>query len=171
MTRKIFTGAATLVALGLLAGGAFGQPKKKERAGDQKKMEGMKLSDEQKAKLQEMHFTFAKEQTMLRAKERVAALELRQMLSEDQPSREALMHKWGEVREYKNQLAQRRFQELLSVRDVLTKDQREAMRHKMGEKFMQRRMHGRPGFMGPGMHRPGQMPQMPMAPPEPPEPE
>lgn len=131
MRTKTFLGVALLVlcsATLLLA-----QP---ERARDRIR-EQLKLSDKQQAELKELNFNTAKELIRMRADMKVARLELRQMLSKDEPDREAIFGKLDQIARILTDIRKARIEKMLAVREILDKDQLS----KLKEMRRERRMH------------------------------
>ncbi|MCI0406670.1 MAG: Spy/CpxP family protein refolding chaperone [candidate division Zixibacteria bacterium] len=129
----------------------------------------LKLSDEQKQKLQSIHRQSAKERIRLNAERQIAHIELQELMQADRPDQGAVDRKIDQLAELSRQLTQNRLQGRVASRSVLTKEQWAGLKHKMGQRIgMKHRQHrmrmfrfkgpGR-GF-GPGMGPGGSAPPM-----------
>jgi len=114
--------------------------RKKTKPEEPKKTAEVNLSEEQKQKLAQIRRQAAKERIRLHADQQIARLELQEMLQADQPNQAILDRKIEQLSGLHSQLAKNRLQSTIASRSVLTKEQRMAMRQKMGKRMA--KMHG-----------------------------
>jgi Spy/CpxP family protein refolding chaperone len=159
MKPKVVIIALLLIFLGSLAQAQFFGPRFKGVPDDgipqwwnrAKIVEELKLTDEQKSKLESLSFEFRKSQAELIGKLSKARIELQELLSAERPDKSAIDKKANEIAGYVSELTKLRINHWLSVQQVLTPEQRKILK----EKFywglgLGRR--GKPGF-GLRLHR------------------
>lgn len=151
--------ATTVTALVIVLAMTALAQRKKAKVEESKMKAELKLSDEQKQKLQEIHRQSAKERIRLHAERQIAHIELSELLQFDRPVQAAIDRKIDQLAELDRQLTQNRLQGRVASRSVLTKEQWAALKGKIGKGMMRHRQqrmrmfrfHGpRHGF-GPGM--------------------
>jgi Spy/CpxP family protein refolding chaperone len=135
MKRKVFTIAlATLLVIGAISI-AFSQIRGRRgrdidtELGRRQRMieqipEELKLTEEQREKLQSLQTDFAKEMLPLRNDRQIKALELRQLWTADELDEEAILAKAGEISDLRNQMQEKMVLHRLEVGKILTKEQR-----------------------------------------------
>ena len=135
------------------------------------------LQPDQLKKIEKIRTDFQKQQIELKAKLKVATLELRELLrSARVPNVAKLQKKQAEISKLRAQLAALRLNQQIAVRKILTDDQwkqlqarRMTMWKKRAKRGMHMRMHERREHMRrPGMRRPGPGPMERPLPPGPP---
>ncbi len=131
------------------------------------------LKPEQIQKIQKIRTDFQKQQIELKAKLKIATLELRELMrSARVPNVAKVQKKQAEIAKIRSQIAQNRLNQQIAVRKILTDEQWEkmqAMRVKMWKNRVREgkmRMHERREHpRHPGIKRPGRHPMMgPMSP-------
>ena len=138
---------------------------------DQKPMLGrLKLNDQQKKQVEQMWFDMQKQMVGVRARRQTAMLELRQLLSAENPDKAAIEKKMNEGAQIGVQAATMRLNQWFEVNKILTADQQKVwkgmLKHPMRERvkgWMARRFKGGQcpcgqepmmrGRMGPGPMR------------------
>jgi Spy/CpxP family protein refolding chaperone len=111
--------------------------------------ERLKLTDEQRKKLESLRVEHQKQQIAHRAKVQTATLELRQLMRADTPDKAAIERKMNEIAKLRVDGNMRRFNHLQSMRELLTPEQQQALRELRSEvrpkmrKFMRERMERR----------------------------
>ncbi|HXF49157.1 MAG TPA: Spy/CpxP family protein refolding chaperone [Verrucomicrobiae bacterium] len=161
MRRLLVATTVTALVLGLTLT-ALAQRKKVKTEESKMKAE-LKLSDEQKQKLQSIHRQSAKERIRLNAERQIAHIELSEILQADRPDQGTIDRKIDQLAELDRRLTQNRLQSRVASRSVLTKEQWAVLKGKIGKGMMKHRQqrikmfrfHGpRRGFglgMGPGV--------------------
>lgn len=165
MKRILVASTITTLVLGLTMT-ALAQ-RKKAKVEESKMKAELKLSDEQKQRLQTIHRQSAKERIRLNAERQIAHIELQELLQADKPDQGTIDRKIDQLAELDRQLTQNRLQSRVASRSVLTKEQWAALKGKVGKGMMKHRQHRmkmfrfhgpRRGFgpgMGPGPGVPG----------------
>ncbi|CUS99889.1 Spy/CpxP family protein refolding chaperone [Candidatus Chrysopegis kryptomonas] len=95
----------------------------------------LKLTDEQKSKLQNLFFEFRKNQTDIASKLNKARIELQELLSSEKPDKSAIDKKVDEISGYMKELNKNRVNHWLNIQQVLTPEQRKILREKFGFGF------------------------------------
>ncbi len=133
------------------------------------------LKPDQLKKIEKIRTDYQKQQIELKAKLKVATLELRELLrSARVPDVAKVQKKQAEISRIKAQIAANRLNQQIAVRKILTDDQwkkmqarRLAMWKNRAKKGIRMKMHERREHMRrPGMVRPGRRPMMRPMPPE-----
>lgn len=84
----------------------------------------LKLTDEQKSKLQNLFFDFRKTQADIAGKLNKARIELQELLSAEKIDKSAIDKKVNEISDYTKELSKNRVNHWLNVQQVLTPEQR-----------------------------------------------
>lgn len=162
---------ATLLtlSLALLFSGAFAQAPEKQEKRVKAKIE---LTQEQKEKMRDTRLNFQKQNIRLKADLKIAGLELRSLMADEEADKAKIYQKIEEISALRTKLAKSRVDQKMAIRDILTKEQRDKLKElkfrKMGkrrllEKGMQDRRQ-RPA-RSPLFERPrprGEMPNLPL---------
>ncbi len=111
-------------------------------------MERLKLTDEQRKKIEDIHYTHQKRAITERAELETARLDLAHLMGADPPDGRAINAQIDHLAQLRAGLAKERVSGMLEVRSLLTPDQRKEWREMHGGGW--RGMHG-PGGMGHGM--------------------
>jgi Spy/CpxP family protein refolding chaperone len=113
-------------------------PAKKERMGNM--MQKLKLTDDQKSKVKDIHFATEKQAVELRSKVQMSRIELQQLLSSETPDRDAIEKQIQEVASNEASLKMNRLNAWFEVNKILNPDQQ-----KIWKKMLDRRvaMRGR----------------------------
>lgn len=119
----------------------------------------IRLSDEQRLELRNIIFNSKRDRIMLMAKQKVARLELKEMMVRDDADRDLILQKLDEVSKLQHQLARQRLQQHLATRDLLTKEQREFFKQRFLKERIRQRWHY-PGRLGPGPRIKGHRPPL-----------
>lgn len=82
------------------------------------------LTDAQKLKVDKMHLELDRTMYQLRAEKKLRQAELNSLAAQDDPDEQAIKRKIDEVLELKRQIMQARYDHLVAMRAVLTKEQR-----------------------------------------------
>lgn len=123
------------------------------------------MTNEQKAKMDNMHLVLGKEMSLLDARLELKEAELKNLVTQDSPDKKAVQKKIDEIMELKKEMMTKRYDHVMELRGILTPEQRTSfdmmffdwMRHMMGGGMMRGGMmrggmeHGM-GGMGGGMH-------------------
>lgn len=115
----------------------------------------LNLTDEQRKKLQDINFNTEKAAITERAAMQVQRLELKRLMRAENPDRAAIDKKIQEISQARTALMKTRANELLDVRAVLTKEQRDKIRETIQRRPRPMRQQG---MNGPGMMRRGMNP-------------
>jgi len=135
--KVIMLSFALVIAVALLSFG-FTNPEeeKKERKVVPKPeslIERLKLTPEQQKQMEKMKFDLDKRQVQTRAKMETAAVELKELLSADNPDREAIEKKVDEVAKYRVEMEKNKIEQWFTVNKILTPEQqkvwREVLKH------------------------------------------
>ena len=110
----------------------------------QRLMERLGLSDQQKEQVRKLSFEHQKAQTELMSKIRIARLDMREMLLADKPDRSALEKKLSAISDLQNQAKVNQLHHLFAVFDLLTPEQQKKFKSHMSGMGMEH------GGMGPG---------------------
>jgi Spy/CpxP family protein refolding chaperone len=135
MKRKVFIIAlATLLVVGTISiafsrghgrrGRGFGSGLGYGQRMESQVPEELKLTQEQKEKLQSLQTDFAKETIPLRNEMQIKELELRQLWLADELDEEAILAKSKEISDLRNQMQEKMVRHRLDAAKVLTKEQR-----------------------------------------------
>ncbi|MFN3134098.1 MAG: Spy/CpxP family protein refolding chaperone [Candidatus Kryptonium sp.] len=92
----------------------------------------LKLTDEQKSKLQNLFFEFRKTQADIAGKLNKAKIELQELLSVEKIDKSAIDKKLSEISRYRDELSKNKVNHWLNVQQVLTPEQRKILREKLG---------------------------------------
>jgi len=116
------------------------------------------LTDQQADKLRQVYVDSRKASIRTRAELQVRRMELREMLRDDKPDREAVMKKVQEISDLRTQMMRQHVESLLAAKAVLTPEQQKKMRSFISDRRFGRgegwpRRFQTPGGRGPG--RPG----------------
>ena len=115
--------------------------------------ERLKLTDDQRNQIEKLRIDFQKQQIAQRGKLETAQLELRQLMRADNPDKTAIEKKITEVSQLGAQTRIGHFNQMLSIRKILTPEQqkmaREGMKMRMHRGFAERRQGGRGMMRGP----------------------
>jgi len=114
------------------------------------------MTDDQKARMDDMHLKLGKEMGLLEARLDVKEAELKNLVTQDSPDKKAVSKKIDEIMDLKKEMMTKRYDHVMELRGILTPDQRRSfdmmffggMRHMMGG-MLHGGMMG--GGMGPGM--------------------
>ena len=127
----------------------------------------LKLTDQQKEKLQDLHFSTAKEMIQLRSQLQLARLDLHRMLAEENPEREMIFDQIEKISRIQGEMKKVQIEKQLTFREILDKKQLAKLKELRMERkhlFRQKRFkHGPgrgPGF-GPGRAMSGEIPAEP----------
>jgi Spy/CpxP family protein refolding chaperone len=158
MRRSLILTLTAVLILGLTAL-AFAQRAKKPKAEAPKAKAELKLSDEQKEKMQAIRRQAAKEQIRLSADRKLAHLELQELLEAETPNQAAIDRQVQRLAELNAQMTKSKLQSRIAAGSVLTKEQKAGMRKMMANRMKMRmhqrmkvlRMHRAPGGRGPAM--------------------
>lgn len=104
--------------------------------------EKLGLSEEQQAKIKELNFQTQKEIISLRAKIKIAELELRKLIDEKNPDEGAIKKKIEEIANLKSQVRWVEIKHQLQVKNILTEEQLQTLK-KLKRKRMMRHLRGR----------------------------
>jgi Spy/CpxP family protein refolding chaperone len=110
-------------------------------------MEGLKLSDDQKSKLEEVHYRHEKKAIEMRADLRLATLDLHRLMRAESPDQRAIDAQIDRVSALRGSLQKAGVASMLETRALLTPEQRKLWREQHGRGGMRRggMMHGGPG--------------------------
>ncbi len=95
----------------------------------------LKLTDEQKAKLQNLFFEFRKNQADIAGKLNKARIELQELLAAEKPDKSAIDRKLDEISGYMKELSKNRVERWLNIQQILTPEQRKILRERFGYGF------------------------------------
>lgn len=113
-------------------------------------MEGLKLSDDQKSKLEDVHYRHQKKAIEIRAELGLANLELHRLMRAETPGQRAIDAQIDRVSAMRASLQKARVASMLETRALLTPEQRKLWREHHGPGMRRGgMMHGGPGG---GMH-------------------
>ncbi len=120
-------------------------------------MKELGLSDEQTAKIEELRTTHMKSMADQRASVTKAKIDLRSLMSADEPNKAAITSKMKEIADLRLRQETARVDHMFDVRTVLTPEQQKMFREHMGDRMRGHRGRGfRPGRgMGGGMDHDG----------------
>jgi Spy/CpxP family protein refolding chaperone len=140
-----------MLGLFLLVSLSFAQkPEKQEK----RVKAGLELTPEQKERIMETRLNFQKDKIKLKADLKIAQLELKSLMREDELNRSEIYGKIDYIGDLKTQLAKYRVDQRMAIRDILTKEQLDKLkerkfRRSIREKLMQHRKgHQRPHARG-----------------------
>lgn len=131
----------------------------KQPMGGQGLMECMKdlnLTDDQKAKMEEINFTNRNAMIDLRAGMEKARLKMHHEMMADTPDKAKILAASKEINTIQGQIEDAQINHFFAVRGILTADQLKKMKECKGDRLMGPCGHGRPGARG-GGHWFGQM--------------
>lgn len=92
----------------------------------------LKLTDEQKTKLQNLFFEFRKNQVDIAGKLSKARIELQQLLSAEKPDKSAIDKKIDEISGYMKEMTKNRVNHWMNVQQILTPEQRKILNERFG---------------------------------------
>ncbi len=105
------------------------------------------LTPDQRAKIQKIHTNYQKQQIELRAKLKIATLDLRQLLrSARVPDVAKVQKKQAEISKIKAEIAQNRINQQIAVRKILTDEQWKKMQALRAERMKMRVKQGKKGM-------------------------
>ncbi len=109
------------------------------------------MTDDQKARMDDMHLKLGKELGLLEARLDVMEAELKNLVTKDAPDRNAVRKKIDEIMELKKEMMTKRYDHVMEARGILTPDQRRGFDLMFfgGMRHIMRIMGGR-GMMGGG---------------------
>lgn len=107
--------------------------------------EELKLTDDQRAKLEKLFFEFRKNQADIAGKLNKARIELQELLSAEKPDKSAIDKKVNEVSDYMKELFKNRTNYWLDVQQILTPEQRKILKDKFGRFGLGLGRWGKPG--------------------------
>lgn len=170
-TKRIFTlGIILILSFFLLVSLTSAQEPKKEKQRTKARLE---LTPEQKDRIMEIRLNFQKDKIKLRADIKIAQLELKSLMREDQLNKAEIYRQIEYLGDLKTQMAKNRLDQRMAMRDILTKEQLDKLkerkfRRSLGKRLMQhRKEHQRPFRKGRHfMERPHHQGGMGMLPPE-----
>jgi Spy/CpxP family protein refolding chaperone len=141
-TKRILSTTIILImSLFLLVSLSFAQkPEKQEK----RVKAGLELTPEQKDRIMETRLNFQKDKIKLKADMKIAQLELKSLMREDELNKSEIYRKIDYVGDIKTQLAKNRVDQRIAIRDILTKEQLDKLkerkfRRSLGKRLMQHR--------------------------------
>ena len=117
---------------------------------DRAMLERLKLTDEQRNQVEKLRTEYQKQQISQRSKLQTSQLDLRQLMRSDNPDKAAIEKKINEASQLGAQARIARFNQMLSMKKILTPEQQKMLRE-----GMKMRMQG--GMAGPRKRMGGQM--------------
>ena len=120
----------------------------------------LKLTDQQEKKLQELHFSTAKQLIQMRSDLQIARLDLKRMLADQNPDRKMIFNQVEQISQIQAEMKKVHIEKMLAFREILNHEQLEKFR----ELQQERRMHFREmkrKFKGPERHFPGELGMLP----------
>jgi len=133
--RKVEMRVKTLlIAVGLvllMAAAALGNPVKDRVRFKQK----LNLSDQQAEQLKELNFNTAKELIQMKADLKTAQLEMKRMIAERNPDKEALFRKLDEISRIQAEMKKVHLEKKLALREILTEEQLDKVREMKQRQF------------------------------------
>ncbi len=93
--------------------------------------EELKLTDEQKSKLQNLSFEFRKKQADIAGKLNKARIELQELLSAEKTDKTAIDKKLDEISGYMKEMMKNRAEHWLSIQQILTPEQRKILNERL----------------------------------------
>ncbi len=110
-------------------------------------MEGLKLTDDQKAKLEDVHYRHQKKAIEMRADLRLATLDLHRLMRAESPDQRAINAQIDRIASMRAGLQKAGVASMLETRTLLTPEQRKLWREHHGPGGMRRggMRHGGPG--------------------------
>ena len=106
----------------------------------------LKLTDEQKSKLQNLFFEFRKTQADIAGKLNKARIELQELLSAEKLDKAAIDKKIDEISNYQKELTKNRANHWINIQQVLTPEQRKILRERIGYLGFGMKFYGHPNF-------------------------
>lgn len=94
--------------------------------------EELKLTDEQKSKLENLYFEFRKNRAEIAGKLNKARIELQELLSAEKPDKSAVDRKVDEISGYTRELFKNRVNYWYNILQVLTPEQKKILKEKLG---------------------------------------
>lgn len=94
--------------------------------------EDLKLTDEQKSKLQNLFFEFRKNQAEIAGKLNKARIELQELLYAEKLDRSAIDKKIDEISGYMKELSKNRANYWINIQQILTPEQRKILKERFG---------------------------------------
>ena len=141
-TKRIFSSAIILIlSFFLLVSITSAQEPKVPK---QRVKTGLELTQDQKDNMMQAHLNFEKDKIKLRADMKIAQLELRSLMREEELNKAEIYKKIEYLGDLKIQLAKNRVDQRMAIRDILTKEQLDKLKERkfrrpLGKRFMQRR--------------------------------
>ncbi|MGC8896905.1 MAG: Spy/CpxP family protein refolding chaperone [Bacteroidota bacterium] len=154
LTRRIatlFIATALFISFtaAQMAGAGMRAGKMPQKAAVADVIKKLNLTDEQKKEIEKLRFDFQKQQVAQQAKIHTAQIELRELLSEDNPDRAAIQKKVDEIARLRVQSAMDRFDHWQAVKKILTPEQQKIWREELRSHFW--------NFLGRGPMHKGEM--------------
>lgn len=137
-TKLILTAIAlaliTSTSIAQMFGPSYGFPPDDNiwQRGITKLYDELKLTDDQKSKLEKLFFEHRKNQADLLGKLNKAKIELQELLSAEKLDKSAIDKKIDEISNYTRELTKNRANYWMSVQQVLTPEQRKILKDKVG---------------------------------------
>ena len=161
---------STMIFL-LLVPAAYAQKQKGQR---EKAKTELGLTQEQKEKMRSARLEFQKEKIRLKADLKIAELELRSLMADEKADKATIFRKIDEIGTLKTKLAKSQVDQKMTLRDILTKEQRDKLKEirfkkaarkrllQRGMRDRSRRRQVRPFMEAPRLR--GEMPGLPQEP-------
>jgi Spy/CpxP family protein refolding chaperone len=136
-SKKLTLIAVVMLALLVLSTGlAFSQMAKKEKP----TKPGLGLTPEQKEKIRSMVFEGRKEQIRLQSDLKIGNLQLREMMTQDRPDKFKIDKMIDDIGAIRTRMQKARVERMLSLRDILTKEQIQSLRERRMHRAFDRRV-------------------------------
>ena len=134
----------TVGLVSLMAAVGLGNPVKDRVKFKQK----LNLSDQQAEQLRELNFNTAKELIQMKADLKTAQLEMKRMMAERNPDKEALFSKLDEISRIQGEMKKVHLEKKLAMREILSDEQLDKIRESRHSQFQLHRwkMKHRPHF-------------------------
>lgn len=139
--RILSTATILMLSFFILFSLSFAQkPEKQEK----RVKAGLELTPEQKDKIMETRLNFQKDKIKLKADMKIAQLELKSLMREEELNKTEIYKKIEYLGNLKTQLAKYRVDQRMAIRDILTKEQLDKLkerkfRRSLGKRLMQNR--------------------------------
>jgi hypothetical protein len=170
-TKRILSTTIILImSLFLLVSLSFAQkPEKQEK----RVKAGLELTSEQKDRIMETRLNFQKDKIKLKADMKIAQLELKSLMREDELNKSEIYRKIDYIGDIKTQLAKNRVDQRMAIRDILTQEQLDKLKERKFRRSIRKKlMQHRKGIQRPRargrhfMERPNRQGSMGMLAPE-----
>ena len=158
MKTKIFSLILILALIGMYSTTAYSQKKPMPRKGFFKgqMLEKLKLTDEQKNKIEDARLAHQKQMIDLKANLEKKLLALKELRTKDNVDRNSVIAAVKDINQARDEIAIARANNMMDIYDILTPDQRKTWKENMGfhrfgmqKRFMMHRnMMGQRGMMG-----------------------